>query len=115
MGAMAGAGPAGGGWGLPRAGAKRRVALPSPRLGFPQALMSGQTPRCAHAGAEDGEPLAGAEVAGAAGPGVVGVGVGDEGAGHRLPGVDVEIARGAVESAVGQDEEVAHGVYYDRK
>lgn len=41
-----------------------------------------------------------AEVGLATGAGVVGVGVGDDGFGDGLPGVDVEVAGGAVDAFV---------------
>ena len=49
------------------------------------------------------------EVALHARAGVVAVAVGDQGAVNGLPRVDVKIASGAVDSAVGEGEDVGHG------
>ncbi len=54
-----------------------------------------------HAQAQDALARCGAQVSGRAGAGVVAVGVGDDRARHRLPRIDEEVARGAVEAVIG--------------
>ena len=58
----------------------------------------------AHASAQDVEAVLGGEISLRAGAGVVGMGVGDDSSGHRAPGVDVEIADGAIEAGAGVND-----------
>jgi hypothetical protein len=60
----------------------------------------------AQAGAQHAFALRAAQVGRVAAACVVSVGVGDDGPVHRPPGVDVEIARGAVQPLGPQDDQV---------
>jgi len=55
---------------------------------------------------EQADAIVGNEVVRCTAPGMVAVGVGDDGAIDRTPGVDVEIADGAVEATLGHFEEM---------
>ena len=55
---------------------------------------------------EQADAIAGDEVTSGTAAGMVAVGMGNDGAINRTPGVDVEIADGAVEATLGHFEEV---------
>ena len=79
-----------------------RDAVPAHRLAVGQRLQRDVAqPRAQHAGAGRA-----GEIGAVAAPRVVGMGVRDDGARHRPPGVDEEVARRAVQAFGAQDHEI---------
>ena len=72
---------------------------------MPQAVDRCGAP---HAAAEHEGARGRAEIAAAAGAGMVGMGMRDDRAGHPSPGIDVEIALGAVEARISHSEQIRH-------
>ena len=90
---------------VPRGMERHLDAIDGERVPVPKAV---DRCRVSHAAAEHEHAGGRAEIAAAAGAGMVGMGMRDDRAGHPPPGVDVEIALGAVEARISHSEQIGH-------
>jgi hypothetical protein len=78
----------------------------SPADGQALTVAQGLQLDAAQAGAQHALTRCTAQVGAVAAPGMVGMGVGDDSARHRPPGVDMEVARRAIQALRAQHDQV---------